>query len=132
MDLYRIAGKYHGTQAEARAAAKAAGLRFDPAKHSEKVPTDKAGLIAYLNEHLSAPAPASAPQRSAAVTPLATAERTLPALRPNGAIALLASMDDPDVDRVAEIICASGGYPLARYASAVAVAFANLGRLQAA
>ena len=49
MNLYLIQGRYVGTQADARAAAKEAGIRFDPEQHSEEVPTDKAGLIAYLN-----------------------------------------------------------------------------------
>lgn len=49
MDLYRINGRYFGTQADARAGAKAAGVKFDPDAHAERVPTDKAGLIDYLN-----------------------------------------------------------------------------------
>jgi hypothetical protein len=49
MDLYRINGRYFGTQADAKAGAKAAGVKFDPELHAEKVPTDKAGLIDYLN-----------------------------------------------------------------------------------
>lgn len=50
MDLYRIGNTFVGTQADARAESKTQGVRFDPAQHSAKVPTDKAGLIAYLNE----------------------------------------------------------------------------------
>lgn len=53
MDLYRIGSRYVGTQADARAEAKSQGSRFDPDQHGEKVPTDKAGLIAYLNELVS-------------------------------------------------------------------------------
>jgi hypothetical protein len=49
MDLYRINGRYFGTQADARAGAKTAGVKFDPDAHAERVPTDKAGLIDYLN-----------------------------------------------------------------------------------
>jgi hypothetical protein len=49
MKTYLIAGRYCGTQAEAREAAKAAGIRFDADQHTEEVPTDKDGLIAYLN-----------------------------------------------------------------------------------
>lgn len=84
MDLYLIGSKYVGTQADARAEAKAQGVRFDPAKHGERVDTSKAGLIAYLNEHLPAPV---APERSVVAPPPVAAERPLSAAN------VLAKMD---------------------------------------
>lgn len=61
MHLYLLGTKYLGTQAEARAEAKALGIRFDPDKHGEEVPTDKAGLIAYLNANVRPQLGAAAP-----------------------------------------------------------------------
>lgn len=50
MKLYTVNQTYYGTQAEAKTAAKEAGLLFDPEGMQVEVPTDKPGLIAYLNE----------------------------------------------------------------------------------
>lgn len=70
MDLYLIGSTYVGTQADARAAAKIQGIRFNVAEHSIRVPTDKAGLLAYLND---LPAPAvrlqAVPPTSASCSP---------------------------------------------------------------
>lgn len=49
MKLYAILGRYYGTQAEAKAAAKEGDVKFDPAQDTVDVPTDKEGLIGYLN-----------------------------------------------------------------------------------
>lgn len=49
MKLYLIDGTYCGTQAEAKAEAKRVGIKFDATTHEANVPTDKEGLIAYLN-----------------------------------------------------------------------------------
>jgi hypothetical protein len=46
MKLYLANGQYVGTQAEARSIDKA----FDPALDVQEVPTDKEGLIRFLNE----------------------------------------------------------------------------------
>lgn len=122
MDLYLIGSKYVGTQADARGEAKAQGIRFNSADHSIKVPTDKAGLIAYLNEHLPAPV---VPERSAVALPPVAAERPI---RDMSAGAVLARSDNPglDVDAVVETIMAASGYALKRFSGAVAVAFQKL------
>jgi hypothetical protein len=49
MKTYVIFGRYYGSQAEAKAAAKANDVKFDPETDTVEVPTDKDGLIAYLN-----------------------------------------------------------------------------------
>lgn len=49
MKMYVIFGRYYGTQAEARSAAKENGVKFAPEQDTVEVPTDKEGLIAYLN-----------------------------------------------------------------------------------
>lgn len=54
MKLYSIFGRYYGTQAEAKAAAKESGVRFDPEQNTVEVPTDKEGLIQYLNQLVEA------------------------------------------------------------------------------
>lgn len=50
MKLYLIEGVYYGTQAEAKTAAKELGGKFDAEGAQVEVPTDKQGLIDYLNE----------------------------------------------------------------------------------
>lgn len=52
MKLYQIDQTYCGTQAETKTLAKAAGVKFDAAIHEQEVPTDKAGLIDFLNNEL--------------------------------------------------------------------------------
>lgn len=53
MKLYLIDGLYYGTQAEAKPAAALAGIKNSQiGDFEEDVPTDKTGLIAYLN-HLT-------------------------------------------------------------------------------
>ena len=49
MKTYLIDGVYYGTQADAKAACKASGIKFDADFHEEDVPTGKDGLLAYLN-----------------------------------------------------------------------------------
>lgn len=50
MKTYVIFGRYYGTQAEAKAAAKANDVKFNPEDDTVEVPTDKDGLIDYLNK----------------------------------------------------------------------------------
>lgn len=54
MKLYAILGRYYGTQAEAKAAAKEGDVKFDAEQDTVEVPTDKEGLIGYLNRLSSA------------------------------------------------------------------------------
>ncbi len=49
MKLYLIAGEYVGTQADARDLGKRVGIKIDADSHEAEVPTDKAGLLSYLN-----------------------------------------------------------------------------------
>lgn len=49
MKLYYIMGRFLGTQAEARTEAKEQGVKFVPEQDTVEVPTDKEGLINYLN-----------------------------------------------------------------------------------
>lgn len=49
MKLYYIMGTFLGTQAEARAAAREHDVKFVPEQDTVEVPTDKEGLIDYLN-----------------------------------------------------------------------------------
>lgn len=57
MKLYIVNGTYLGTQAEAKAMKRELGLgAFVPEMHQVEVPTDKEGLIAYLNK-VAAPEP---------------------------------------------------------------------------
>lgn len=117
MNLYLANGRYVGTQAEARRADR----NFTPVA----VPVDKDGLIAYLNKLARPPAPSSA-----APAPHSAAEHPIPpALDPHGTIALVASCDGgATVQKTVDLICAASGYSLARYASAVAVAFQNIAK----
>jgi len=123
MRLYRTdAGKWAGTQEEARALAKSAGCAW----HQVEVPTDKPGLLAFLNQE-------QALYRAAAATLRRhpSADPVPPALR-EGAIADLARMEGNaagiDVDALVAAISTSDSYRLARFAGAVAMAF---GRLEA-
>lgn len=50
MKLYHIFNRYYGTQAEARAGAKENDVKFVPEDDTVEVPTDKEGLIGYLNK----------------------------------------------------------------------------------
>jgi hypothetical protein len=53
MKLYLISGRYYGTQADAKPAAVEAGIKASQiGDHEVDVPTDKSGLISYLN-HLA-------------------------------------------------------------------------------
>lgn len=94
MDLYLIGSRYVGTQADARAEAKAQGIRFDPERHGEKVPTDKAGLIAYLNEAIGK-ADAVAYGDGAEAMSRAIREQAPPEDRPFSAASVLKAMDEP-------------------------------------
>ncbi len=128
MRVYRliIRGRAHyvGTQADARAIKRETGAAWSEVD----VPTDKTGLLAFLNDS-AAPAPepvASSPPISA------------PALQPPraspfalDAASVLARMDNPDVsvDAIVEGIAhMKGGYALKRVAGAVALRFEELAR----
>lgn len=114
MKLYFAAGTYVGTQTEAKAMAKRKGGDW----RLVEVPTDKDGLLAFLNVMDS-------------TAELATALRGLPAanaapiVRAMDATAILSRSDNPgtDVDAIIETIGKAKGYALKRYAGAVAVAF---------
>jgi hypothetical protein len=121
MNLYLANGTYVGTQADARAITK----DFT----AVEVPTDKAGLIAYLN---SMDRPGGPGARAAGSTP-APVPFSPPGLteaaqvRNMGASDVLSRIDGPaDIDALVETICASSGYPLKRFAGAVACAFTRL------
>lgn len=111
MNLYLANGRYVGTQAEAWRADR----NFKPVD----VPTDKPGLIAYLNE--LAPAPR---QSSAAAPPMAAEQPS----RDMSAGAVLARSDNPglDVDGIVEAIISAKGIAAGRFATAVAIAFQNI------
>lgn len=72
MNLYLANGIYFGTQADAR--------KVDRSFAPVDVPTDKAGLIAYLNDiSVAAKPPASAPESSVVAPPPVAAARPLSA-----------------------------------------------------
>lgn len=125
MRLYRLIvdgrPRYVGTQADARATKRDTGAAWTEID----VPTDKAGLLAFLDAlHAPvAPAAAPAPPPSRAPQP-----RTAAAL---DAASVLARMDNPDLglDAIVEAIAVmKGGYALKRIAGAVAIRFEELSR----
>lgn len=124
MRLYRliVAGRprYVGTQADARAMKRDTGAAWTEID----VPTDKAGLLDFLD------APA-APEEDTATPPEA---RRVPNNRSAVALdaaSVLARMDNPDLDLdaiVEAIAVMKGGYALKRVAGAVAIRFEELSR----
>lgn len=136
MDLYIIereghAPRFSGTQADAKAKAKEVGGKWSPIK----VPDRKQFLCDWLTL-FSAQVEATTIMAKRQPPPADPGEPHPPAIRPgqlipaalreNGAIATLARMEDSNVDQIVEIIGNASGYPLARYASAVAIAFGKL------
>jgi hypothetical protein len=65
MKLYfiHVANQFVGTQAEAKALSKEHGLKFVPEQDEVEVPTDKAGLIDYLNRLIANAPRAEDPDR---------------------------------------------------------------------
>lgn len=133
MRLYRliVADRPHyvGTQADARAL-----KRETSAAWSEvEVPTDKAGLIAFLNEIAAAAPPlrvATLPQ-TLEPAPITAPLPTLAPSHPLDAGSILARLDNPDlgIDAIVEGIARmKGGYALKRVAGAVAIRFEELSR----
>lgn len=129
MRLYRLTvqGRAHyvGTQADARAMKRESSASWTEVE----VPTDKAGLLAFLNgiaKDIPPPASSSSP------TPIASARPSgSPASLALDAASVLARMDNPglSIDAVVEAIAAiKGGYALKRVAGAVAVRFEELAR----
>lgn len=120
MRLYRLIlrdrAHYVGTQADARAMKRETGIAWTEID----VPTDKAGLLAFLNDNapppqIAAPAPPPPPPSPPALD----------------AASILARMDNPEVciDAIVEGIAhMKGGYALKRVAGAVAIRFEELAR----
>lgn len=132
MRLYRLIiqnrVRYAGTQADARAMKRETGAAWTEVE----VPTDKGGLIAFLNENAPiTSAPASSPPPTLTAPAAQSTTSTLRAPLSLDAASVLARMDNPDgrVDAVVEAIAAmKGGYALKRVAGAVAVRFEELAR----
>lgn len=93
MDLYRIGNTFVGTQADARAEAKSQGVKFDAGRHNAKVPTDKAGLIAYLNELVSKTDAVAYGDGAAAISRSIREDEKPAAERPMSAVSIIARMD---------------------------------------
>lgn len=136
MRLYRTpAGSWAGTQADAKALAKADATTWAEVE----VPVDKPGLLAFLNEHKVGSRAVGVregtveTQEAFEATHVAPEPPCLPAAilvpsRPMTGEATLARMDNPgvDVDGICETIGRARGYALKRYAGAVSVAFQGL------
>lgn len=127
MRLYRltVGGRacYAGTQADARAMKRETGATWTEVE----VPTDKAGLLAFLNENAPGPPATIVPVPA---LPIAALPPT-PASSPLDAGSVLARMDNPnlDIDAIIESIASmTGGYALKRVAGAVAIRFEELSR----
>lgn len=120
MIFYRTPnGVYHGTQADA-----------GKNRVQVDVPTDKPGLLQFLNENCRAVEPEQPLSGEGLQIASADASRSKVGSGPRdmSATATLSRMDNPgvDVDSIVEVIGSSKGYALKRYAGAVAVAFQNL------
>lgn len=124
MKLYLAAGQYVGTQADAK--------RLDKGYEAVEVPTDKEGLIAFLNS------PWKTQPQDAGFDLIAPTAATTPAVKlqpaappperwSSTATEVLSNMDSKgEADGIVEKIMTARGYPLKRYAGAVAQAFAAL------
>jgi hypothetical protein len=126
--LYRLIvegrARYVGTQADARAMKRETGAGWAEID----VPTGKAELLAFLNEHA-----AGSPERApvAELPPMKPQSRPIAAPPPFDAAGILARMDNPElgIDAVIEIIARmKGGYGLKRAAGAVAIRFEEIAR----
>lgn len=133
MRFYRITvrgrARYAGTQVDACAMKRETGADWSEVE----VPTDKAGLLAFLNENALGPLapidPPSAPP--VAGVPIVQAFAPAAAPLPLDAISVLARMDNPalSIDAMVEGIARmKGGYALKRVAGAVAIRFEELSR----
>lgn len=129
MRLYRTpSGSWAGTQADAKALAKSEGTAWAELE----VPTDKPGLLAFLNENRvgAARRPEERTERLEATPPAREAQSTPTAPpRPDmGATAILSRIDNPgrDIDGAVELIATSQGHALKRFAAAVSLAFQRL------
>lgn len=138
MRLYRIdqhskpGSRWAGTQAEAKAVAKEFGGKWV----ETDVPTDKAGLLEFLNreaavaretaalnEQLAAPAPYVSPPKQPAFN------QGQPAPGREGGPRLFTA--GPDNDLICEAIEEAEGMSLARFAESVACRFASLAKKEA-
>lgn len=134
MKLYRVIvrgrARYAGTQADARAMKRETGVPWAEVE----VPTAKAGLLAFLNEHATGLLAPAEPLPAAPVAPAPIVQASpLAAAAPLAldAASVLARMDNPDlsVDAIVEDIARmKGGYALKRVAGAVAIRFEELSR----
>jgi len=144
MRLYHAAGVYVGTQADAK--------RLDKDFTQVEVPTDKDGLMAFLNRAKIAP------QNAVGAPPVVTAPLTedeaddicdllglepevvkahneimddltwAEAPAPMTAARVVSQIDTPGIEQIVEVIATSKGQSLRRFAGAVAVRFAELGK----
>ncbi len=107
-----------GSQDDAKALAKAGGTTWALVE----VAVDKAGLLAFLNDHRVGATPIAEPRTEPPRLAPISAQRDM------SAGAMLARMDNPgiDVDAICETIGKTKGYALKRFASAVAIAFQGL------
>jgi len=113
-----------GTQTEAKKEAKACGGTWEMID----VPiTPKEKLLEFINgleEQIAPVVQAAAPAPPPVIEPGFSEEERVGALRDRGSIAMLARIDEGKmVDEIVEIIGRSKKYALARFASAVAIAF---------
>lgn len=129
MRLYRLIvrgrARYVGTQADARAMKRETGEAWAEID----VPTDKAGLLVFLNENAPAITQPGAPPPP--LPPTAATQPPAPAPLVLDATSILARMDNPglNIDAIVNGIAAlKGGYALKRVAGAVAVRFEELAR----
>lgn len=133
MKLYIANGVYVGTQAEARKA--------DKLFTQVEVPTDKDGLIAYLNAHQVdrdvhhqqvADGPfAQEPDDIADLLGEPEPEPVAPPPPPRPALTagnIVSAIDTPGIEQMIEVIATSKGQSLRRFAGAVAVRFAELAK----
>lgn len=136
MRLYYAAGVYVGTQADAK--------RLDKDFTPVEVPTDKDGLMAFLNRgHIKALAGVAEP--SPTITAPAEDDigdllgEELPPQKPMPPIftdqrpamdagSVLSRMDTPGIEQMVEAIAVSKGASLRRFAGAVAMRFSELAK----
>jgi hypothetical protein len=129
MDFYKLAdGTLVGTQADARKSKQ----KWTP----HAVPTDKQGLMDYLNRiagcQKAGATRDSGPEAYTDTSPAPpNAPRAVSVGRDMSAKAMLARIDAPegvDVDKIGEIILKSNGYVLASFAEAVAMRYGMLAK----
>lgn len=131
MKLYRIGKMYVGTQADAKAEADRQGLRtrgWKAEDHEIEVPTDKPGLLAFLNGHKIVP-PKSEPEDE--FSPPVAERQDPPVEQPTfsharaaaGAKRLVEGMND---DQIVERILTAPSHALAKFAGGVAERYRKL------